>query len=481
MQNAVLIFFLLLLLTAVVTILYFYLQFKSWPPSQWKSRLNAKLTEFRAVVAKADNDPSAQVEIKLKQERVEAMVHAIPLERLADYPNIGPKTVEGLVSGGFKRIDQLWSLNWWRSVPGIGEVRAKALTEAAKTIRADAETKFEAGQNPEGKAWLAERDQFRAKNRAAADERERMKAAAQQAIRDAQPLVDLAHAVTFGVFLFHRADCPITDEVMARPFPEMKVEPAKAIAIPPPPVAVTVPSTPIPAAVPVPASPIDDGQLDRMRAYCRFGFVIARADGRVAVAEKKVIRSFLADCFGQDARLLRHIDPVIEQCENPPPVEDDAVAAVKAITTPAQREELMSAARRIADAAGDRNQKEQDTLDRIAETLGLGQATSAKQAIPISSTSNPRTVLEIDAKTDLSPELIRRRFNILTDQYDPKKAASLGASFVAKAEEMRAAVKAAAETLIAPFGVPLVPPVAPPPATPTDIRHNPDLDAVFGM
>ena len=39
--------------------------------------------------------PAAQREKKLRDERLEAFVHSIPLDRLADYPNIGPKTVDG--------------------------------------------------------------------------------------------------------------------------------------------------------------------------------------------------------------------------------------------------------------------------------------------------------------------------------------------------------------------------------------------------
>ena len=50
-----------------------------------------------------------------------------------------------------------------------------------------------------------------------------------------------------------------------------------------------------------------------------------------------------------------------------------------------------------------------------------------------------------------------------------------------KLQEAFVAIKAAAETLIAPFGVPLVATAAAPPPGPTDMRHNPDLDAVFGM
>lgn len=437
------------------------------------------------MIARADDDPSARREAALRDERFQQYVHTIPLDRLADYPGIGPKTVEGLKDGGFERLDQLWQLNWWRSVPGIGEARAKALTTAAKTIRSDAETKFNAGTCPEGRDWLAERDRLRAGARAAAIERERTKEAAQKALREAQPLVDLAHTVTFGSFLFHRHECPVTDDVMARPFPQVVValDQAKPISptvakpkiasqvIPPPPIA-------------TPKSPIDDGQLDRMRAYCRFAFVVARADGRVAVGEKKEIRTFLAEMFGQDERLLRHLDPVIEQCENPPPVEDDAMLAVKGITTPDQRNELMTVARRIADAVGDRNQKEQDALDRLADALGVGHVAAVPSSLPEGTIdeSAARKTLEIDAKTELTAELIRRRFNILTDQYDPKRAAGLGAEFAKMAERKREEVKAAAESLLTHLGEPLVPPPKETPAAATgDLRHNPDLDAVFGM
>ena len=480
MKTAIVLVFFLLVLTAAISFAFVWWKFQSWPPAIWAKRLRAKRATFRAAIDKANDDPAAKQEEKLKAERVQQYLHSIPMSRLADYPNIGPKTVEGLVEGGFKRIDQLWSLNWWRSVPGIGEVRAKALTEAAKVITADAQTKFENGLCSEGQSWLAEREQLRAANRAQAEERDRIKAAAERALRDSQPLEDLANTVSLSAYLFHRGETPVSDEVMNRPLPEMVVEPAPVV-IPRPP-AVTA-SKPIAIAPPPPPAPsvstLDPAQLDRMRAYCRLGFVVARADGRVAVAEKKEIRSFLADVFGSDERLLRHIDPVIERCENPPPAEPDAIAAVMSVTTAAQREELMRAARRVADSSGDRNQKEQNILDRIAEAFGIGRELSPTPDAPL--VADPRKVLEIDPEVELTPELIRRRFNILTDQFDPRKAASLGPTFVAKAEEMRQAVKAAAETLLVPFGVPLVaPPKEAPPAS-TDLRHNPDLDAVFGM
>jgi hypothetical protein len=74
--------------------------------------------------------------------------------------------------------------------------------------------------------------------------------------------------------------------------------------------------------------------------------------------------------------------------------------------------------------------------------------------------------------------LIRRKFNLLWERNDPKKVESMGKKFIELAEETRRLVREAAEKLMAPYGVPLEEPVAPPP---TDLRHNPDLDDVFGI
>lgn len=460
--------------------------YSATPQAAWKKRVLAKAAEWQRLIDNADAGAATQAkaEATWKEQRLGQHLDAIPLDRLADYPNIGPGIVDSVRSAGFTKISQMWTLKWWASAPGIGEKRAAWLTEAAKAIRDDATTKFNAGISPEGKAFQQELKTLQEKERIAAGERQRTKLAAQEAMRQAQPILNTAQAASFLHFLTGQLAKAVSPEMMNRALPDLVIPPAPAEVVAPAPVPVT-PSGPPVAPVPVPSvtsSPIDEKQLDRMRAYCRFAFVVARADGRVAVGEKKEIRTFLAEMFGQDDRLLRHLDPVIEQCENPPPVEDDAVSAVKAITTPAQRNELMIVARRITDAVGDRNQKEQDVLDRMADALGVGHI-AASEATGESGMdeANARSVLEIDKSVELTPELVRRRFNILTDQYDPKRAAGLGAEFAKMAEAKRNAVKAAAELLLKKLNAPLVAPAPVPAAPPGELRHNPDLDAAFGM
>jgi len=54
----------------------------------------------------------------------------------------------------------------------------------------------------------------------------------------------------------------------------------------------------------------------------------------------------------------------------------------------------------------------------------------------------------------------------------------MGPEFVAMAETKREALRVAAETLIRPFGEPLEPTKGP--TGPPELRHNPDLDSMFG-
>ena len=72
---------------------------------------------------------------------------------------------------------------------------------------------------------------------------------------------------------------------------------------------------------------------------------------------------------------------------------------------------------------------------------------------------------------------MRRRFTLLSERLDPSRAATLGPEFAALAAEKRDRVRRAAEALMARFGEPLEKAAPPPPA---DLRHNPDLDDVFG-
>ncbi len=86
-------------------------------------------------------------------------------------------------------------------------------------------------------------------------------------------------------------------------------------------------------------------------------------------------------------------------------------------------------------------------------------------------------VLQIDSADLLTPELVRRQYNLLSERYDPDKLRTLGPEFMELARGKRAAVRAAAQALMGQLGARLEEPPAP---VRHDLRENPDLDAIFG-
>ncbi len=86
-------------------------------------------------------------------------------------------------------------------------------------------------------------------------------------------------------------------------------------------------------------------------------------------------------------------------------------------------------------------------------------------------------VLQLDSESPLTPDLVRRQYNLLNERYDPDKLQTLGPEFMELARSKRVAVRAAAQALLEQLGAPLEEPAAP---VRHDLRENPDLDAILG-
>jgi hypothetical protein len=87
--------------------------------------------------------------------------------------------------------------------------------------------------------------------------------------------------------------------------------------------------------------------------------------------------------------------------------------------------------------------------------------------------------LEIEPSTRLSGDLIRRQFNLLSGRYAAEKFDAMGLEFVAVAQSKRTAIREAAAALLEPLGEKLEQPA--PGIVQPELRHNPDLDDVFGV
>jgi hypothetical protein len=127
-------------------------------------------------------------------------------------------------------------------------------------------------------------------------------------------------------------------------------------------------------------------------------------------------------------------------------------------------------------------------LPAVHKKPSLSVAATAGRQEPLND-HKPRTeanrqelvaILEIDASMTLSADLIRRQYNLMMERYDAEKFKTAGPEFVALATQKRTAALAAATRLLEEFGEKVETP-GPAAAAPQEMRHNPDLDAMFGV
>ncbi|HVK13961.1 MAG TPA: helix-hairpin-helix domain-containing protein [Gemmataceae bacterium] len=457
-----------------------YVRFRRSPARVWKGRLVAQRTALderlrsaRRTIAEIDAGPAG-----LRQEYLDRHLRGLTVDSLIGYPGIGPATVGRLRDEGITSIDAALKVRL-EDVGGIGPSRGTELIKAIKQVRQDAVSRFEAGACPEAVAYAEESARRKAagqQRRAAAEATAR---AAETALERLAERTRLAAGINFLGYLFRRPVAGLTDAVMAEPMD---------LPAPPPelPIAKLDP-VPTPVASPPPPPAPEVTPFDRLKAAARFGYAIARADGRIAAAERKQIRAFLERRYARDPGLAGRLDPLVSQVEADVPALGDALWDVKAAIPAADWPDLYQFAAAVADAAGVRNTREIECLARVAEGLNINTtpspvvtpaATPQVAAAATISDSEARAVLEIADHVPLSADLVRRQYRLLVDRFDPSKFAGHGTEFTSMAAEKRARVEQAARHLLAEYNEPLDVPTAPAPADP---RHNPDLDAVFGV
>jgi len=497
------------------------------PAYQWKrsieSQRNALLSESKAIQKQID--AVAKQQAQRKEDYFHRQIQGLSLNALIAYHGIGPGIVQMLRDAGYYNVAEAVNRNF-EGIRGIGLEKNRLIREAVQKAIAEARSRFDAAASPEGQEFRRSlnSEEF------AQERRDREVAAEKLSLLSRQVEAYRGHheravQVSLWKFICGQAHAvpgewfdrpiPIVEPIVVPPPPPTPVPvPPRVSPLPktptiakpsssppvvvppptPPPVVhkpepptdifMSTPSAPAPENLPAQVNP----QLEQLRALCRFGYIVAKSDGRIAQVEKKFIREILAERFGHDPKLARHIDPTMEQVERSIPTEGECIADVMKQFPAAEYPRLVRSAENIADASGsERNPRERDLLARIRREFQLPEETVVEvTASPVVVTSpsspaiveTPMEVLEITPGTELSAELIRRKYYMLTDRLDPSKAAGLGDQFTKMAEQKRIEVRFAAESLIKQFGEPLE---VEKPKPPSDSRHNPDLDDVFGM
>ena len=379
----------------------------------WRDAVRLRRDALAAALQALGGPPPPDPAAALYDRHFRRLIATIPLDRLAEFPGVGAGTINQLKQAGLTDLPGVAAARVG-DIPKVGDKRGNDVLAAAQALLAEARGRFDAGGCPEAIDYRREVAALRVDTTPDMVRQHAVRAATADAVRQLDALLPTADAVTFVGFLLGRPVPGLTPTLLARPLPEPVVPPdpppfdgpAGAAADPAytvsPPTKLTKPSK-VAASGPLPSAPIGPpadvfrAELDRasavqvvpsrpgevplvakVRAFARFGILIAKADGRVAQSERKEVRDFLTGTFGYDANLLRHIDPAIEQAEKNSADEPQAVAELRALLSPAECDQLYRFAERVADAAGDRNAKETEALARIAAGLGVSPVRSSE-------------------------------------------------------------------------------------------------------
>ena len=482
--------------------------FRRWPPEIWRGKLVAHTTQLSARIQELERTLQTSYDgfgVRYGQAR-EKYISGVSLNALMQFPGIGPGTVLKLNEAGYSTAEDLQEKNL-EAIPGIGRAKAYEIMIAYRSLISRSMTMFEEGICPEGLAFQRSLNSFPiADQNRIVDMLEEYDAYKDAAIQCNQ-LFRIVEKITFHSFARNVPIFGLSDELMARPLPtpmwtkaDQKPKPA-VVPIPPEPPPVRRPASTtatakapsaahgdlFQAALKSGAAPVlsphtaTNASELKLIAITRFAYLMAKCDGRVAKAERLQIRTLLMSLFGHDAAMARAVDPLMETTEKSNPKEASVLAEVKRVTTRTEQKTLLA----FVDAmvTGSPSGKKSQLRTRIAADFGEAIVETPK-SVPVpppAPAAKPavdhRAVLEIETGMALDANLIRRRYAMLTDKMDATKAAAMGPEFAKMAEAKRTAIRAAAEALIAPFGEPLEK-LAPEP--PKDLRHNPDLDDVFG-
>lgn len=249
-----------------------------------------------------------------------------------------------------------------------------------------------------------------------------------------------------------------------------------------------------PTEAPPMVQPVIPSALDQEAAFHRaaiaFGCAMARVHGRFSKAEKEVIYEYIQKKAMSNEVLRNRCLGWLAQYEREAIDWQNQLDQMEHWLTAEQRQEVLDLATAVAEATGGIQLEEAELLSKLRQRWSITPPTmasipaSAQKSESIKQThgtyaeESPRKLLEIPDEAKLTPELIRRQYNLLSQRLDPKRAANIDPEVAALVEQKRAKVEQAARQLLASLGEPWEVPQEP--EKPKDLRYNPDLDELFG-
>jgi uncharacterized tellurite resistance protein B-like protein len=494
-----------LILTPLVAGGVLYFRFCQTPEKRWQNRvlglrsLAQKRLQQEYQVVRQMSDKLQHEEKILTDRAFQTCLEHVAVERLDDYPGIGPATTNRLRQSGYTTLAYLQRTHI--RIHGLGEKRLADIHQAVGELTRATWTRFREDSNCPEKVELEGRLQSMRRDFQEQEFVSRARCQGIEAIlQKLHSVIAIAEQISFMGYLGLAKRTVVPADYFVAQLPSLE-EHLHAIDATASKQWRERERTCVPAVSPIPvaATVANNQHIDPLELTIQFAFAVARADGRLAQAEKAHIERHIETRYRGDQALFNRATALCAHYAAARINVDDCLTRIKKEFAAPDRMALVNLACELTAASGGVNRREQEFLAKVSSVLQVplprsppvpDRSVPAKpemppapvehaQLAPSAGPSDPRTVLEIDSGTVLTADLIRRHFNRLWERFEPDKMAAMGGDFVAMAQSRRAALRAAACTLIAPFGEELEPKTTAP--SPRDIRENPDLDAVFGV
>lgn len=365
--SAYVIGFLVVALTALFAVAYHFVPllwaFRATDAHRRAEAIRREADRLRAELRAAESPPVPVPASVIREEAFDEGLRSVSIDALTSYPGIGDGTAQRLAAAGFRSLWDAGRLLGSFSVPGIGPSRANDVGAAVRGELLRQRERFDAGIGPYAKRADAEVTRRSAERDATVARNEASAARLRPALRDLQPCLEAAAKVTFWAYLRHHRAAPDQpwpyDPVLDAALPAVE-SPGRHVASPvaPPPPPVTAVDLPrLPARLPA-----------SVEAVATILYAVARADGRLAAAERVAVRRGLAKFFESDPVLVRFIDPALERFAV---ASLDLNAALRLAVTLARRDRdlLRQCADEVAGATGTRHAAKDRLLARLGQAL----------------------------------------------------------------------------------------------------------------
>jgi hypothetical protein len=512
-------------------------RFNQSPAKQWRDRVLGLVdkiqfqgdAELETLRRQGITDFAAEDE--LYDRAFHSYLESVPVSELEAFPGIGPATIAKLREAGYADLSTLHGVR--PALPGLGKKRLTDVMSAARKLAREYQSRFDAGACPQALTLYEQLTRVWAGHSAESFRSHMRLKALGKLVHEIEPAAEMAHRLTAGTFVRWRLDRGGELPAMRQPLPDLDLvlrqadEQAEATWQ-------TVRQRLAdgkPAEAPIPSGnckpPGDTASVDlfaraldakpsaqsersaeavRLELTVQFAYSIARADGRVARKEKELIEEHFDKRLANDNVQRNRARALCAQYEHAVLDPEPCLRQIAQAFATEERATLLTFGCAIADATGDRNPREAMLLEKAAGVFGVALPSAplpplldltpsppaplplstggegGELAVPPQSPGMNReqqlATLEIDSTAPLSPELIRRQYHLLSERFAAAKLENMGKEFVAMAEGKRAAILVAANALLAELGQKLEAETA---APPQELRHNPDLDAMFGV